>query len=461
MKTAIIINRLAGILATIALLPACSKDNFLDTKPSSNLVVPSTLSDFQAILDNDGVMSQTPGLGEVSADNYYLTYAFWQGLDSKEQNAYTWAADIYQGQGGVDDWNIPYKQVFYANIVLDGLPNVSKDSNLVMWETVKGEALFLRAYAFFNLAQIFAPVYDSSSAANDMGIPLRLSSNVKAVSTRASVQQTYAQILQDLVEASQLLPAPLPLVNRNRASKPAAMALLARVCLSMRNYHQAGLYADSCIRLYATLIDYNTLDTTAVFPFTNLNTETLYQTSLLQSSQVLLGLIYPDCIVDSGLYASYAPNDLRHAIYYHLNANGLPNLKGSYNGTVFPFSGLAVDEAYLTRAESEAREGNTTKAMADLNTLLQTRWKTGTFIPFTAASPAQALAIILTERRKELAFRGLRWTDLRRLNKEGAAIVLTRQLNGQAYTLPPNDPLYVLPIPPDEIAQDGLPQNPR
>ncbi|SEM08104.1 hypothetical protein SAMN05216436_101351 [bacterium A37T11] len=56
--------------------------------------------------------------------------------------------------------------------------------------------------------------------------------------------------------------------------------------------------------------------------------------------------------------------------------------------------------------------------------------------------------------------RGLRWMDIKRLNKEGANITLTRNLNGQIYTLPPNDPRFALPIPEDVIDLSGMQQNP-
>ena len=48
---------------------ACNKQHFLDKKTSSDLVVPSTLSDFQALLDNDQVMGQVPALGESNSHN--------------------------------------------------------------------------------------------------------------------------------------------------------------------------------------------------------------------------------------------------------------------------------------------------------------------------------------------------------------------------------------------------------
>ena len=134
----------------------------------------------------------------------------------------------------------------------------------------------------------------------------------------------------------------------------------------------------------------------------------------------------------------------------------------SYAGSVFPFTGLATDELFLTRAECYARDSNSSAALADLNTLLRHRFASGTFIPVSAPSPAAALDSILLERRKELPFRGLRWTDLRRLNLDGANITIHRSLNGTPYTLSPNSNLYTLPIPPDVLNDNpGMIQNTR
>lgn len=79
----------------------------------------------------------------------------------------------------------------------------------------------------------------------------------------------------------------------------------------------------------------------------------------------------------------------------------------------------------------------------------------------TANSHAEALNIILKERRKELLIRGLRWSDLKRYNRGGANITLTRTVNGQTYTLSPNDLRYAVAIPEDIITLTGMPQNPR
>lgn len=455
----------ALLLASIGLLAGCKKkDDFLDKKPNTGLVVPSTLADFQALLDNGQVFNLTPVLGEMSADNFYLTYNFWQNLDIVEQNAYVWAPNIYGSQTTVDDWNIPYKQVFYANVVLDGLPNIKTDTTTVaQWNALEGTALFNRAYAFYNVAQLFSPVYDSATANTDLGVPLRLHSDINAPSTRASVQETYTQIINDLKQALPLLPSTIPQTNRNRPSQPAVWAMLARVYLSMRAYTQAGSCANNALGLYSKLLVYDTLTAGTNFPVKSPNNEeALYQSSFLTYTKALQGVVYPQCMIDSTLYRAYDSNDLRRVIFYKTTSSGVPYLKGSYAGGITPFSGLANDEMYLIRSECYARAGRMTDAINDLDTLLTYRWKKGTFPGVTVSSPEQAKAIILQERRKELAFRGIRWTDLRRLNKEaGNSTTLTRNLNGTSITLSPGDLRYTLTIPPDVIALGGIPQNPR
>ena len=69
--------------------------------------------------------------------------------------------------------------------------------------------------------------------------------------------------------------------------------------------------------------------------------------------------------------------------------------------------------------------------------------------------------LIAKERRKELLFRGLRWADLKRYNRDGAHITLTRTVANKVYTLPPNDPRYAIAIPEDIIKMTDMPQNPR
>jgi hypothetical protein len=165
--------------------------------------------------------------------------------------------------------------------------------------------------------------------------------------------------------------------------------------------------------------------------------------------------------IDSNLYQSYSPNDLRKTLFFSNNNNGTFGFRGSYSGATGLVPGIIVDELYLIRSECNARLNNVGAAMQDLNTLLITRWKTGTFVPFAATTSAAALSIILTERRKELLYRSLRWSDIKRLNREGAGITLRRVLNGTVYELLPNSNHYALPLPDKLIQQTGIVQNPR
>jgi hypothetical protein len=57
--------------------------------------------------------------------------------------------------------------------------------------------------------------------------------------------------------------------------------------------------------------------------------------------------------------------------------------------------------------------------------------------------------------------RGTRWTDIKRLNKEGAGISLKRNVNGNSYILPANNLRFALPLPDDIVSLSGMQQNPR
>ncbi|HTH31212.1 MAG TPA: hypothetical protein VL946_07665, partial [Lacibacter sp.] len=105
--------------------------------------------------------------------------------------------------------------------------------------------------------------------------------------------------------------------------------------------------------------------------------------------------------------------------------------------------------------------GETANALAALNTVLTKRWKTGAFVPLITTNNQQVLEWVLAERRKESAFRDLRWMDLKRLNREGAGIQLQRKIGSEDFILMPNDLRYAMPIPEDIILMTGMPQNPR
>lgn len=445
------------LLLTLSLGWVSCKKDFLDIKPSKTLVVPQTLQDLQALLDNTTMMNFTmPYLGEASSDDYYLTYNTWNTLSAADnKNAYVWVKDIYAASPTVLDWDNRYRQVFYANVVLEGLDKLSEAEKIKPdFAREKGSALFYRAFAFYQMAQLFCKPY-SATAETDLGIPLRLQSDINIKSTRATVEQTYQQILADLKSAVYLLPG-TPSV-KTRPSKPAAYALIAKTLLLMQNYAAAKNYADSCIAQPVKLIDYNSLNTSASYPFARFNDEVIFHCKMT----TIVSFSSSRLIIDSTLYLSYSASDLRSKLFFKLTGVN-ETYKGSYDGSSAFFSGIATDEIYLLRAECSARTGNVAMAMTDLNTLLKNRYLQGSFASVSAPNTQQAIGLILKERRKELLFRGIRWQDLRRLNLDpNYAITLTRNLNGQFYSLPPNSLRYVLPIPDNVIQLSGIQQNER
>lgn len=457
------IRTIIGLISISFLLSSCKKD-WLDAKPQKSLVVPSTIADFQALLDNNngtiGFNVNYPALDEIGAGDFYVSSSTWASLPAVERNTFIWASDIYGGETG-GDWNGAYKLIFSANVVLEGIDKLTPTdiNGLTAWNNVKGSALFFRGMSHYFVAKEFCKPYDIKSASNDVGIPLRLSSDFNVTSIRSSVEKTYSQILSDFKSASELLPvsAPASITNRLRPTKAAAEAALARVYLDMQNYDSALVHASQAIQMYSSLINFNTLNSSSTYPFQIFNNEVLMHIALTNYA------IFRETrlIVDSALYKLYNNNDLRRAMYFTTNSGNI-TFRGSYIASRVLFGGLAVDEVYLIRAECYARKSNTANALQDLNTLLITRWKTGTFVPFTASDASDALSKVLVERRKELCFRGLRWADLRRLNKEsGFSVTLSRFINNQTYTLSSGDQHYVLPIPDDVIKLSGMPQNPR
>jgi tetratricopeptide (TPR) repeat protein len=448
---------LAVIFVSIAFM-ACNDKKYMDEESDSSKFRIRTWDIAQSVLDNTTIMCETPALIEISADDIYIQVdSSWISQYPVEANTYLWQPDIFGNHKTVDDWYTCYQQVLYANAVLESIPQLPKSASKAQQDQVKGSALFYRCHAFLQLAIGFAGLY-SPQTFNDPGIPLRKVTNPDTPSVRATVKETYDCITTDLIAATQLLPHDPDPFHKNRPSKPTVFALLARTYLFMGDYQQANLYADSCLQLYPVLNDYNNFDTT-INPFILIKDEILYETNILSTADVLYKDKY---YADSTLYSMYDDSDHRKDLYFTINGGGIPAFRYSKTGTQFRFSGIGVDEVYLTRAECYARTGQIRPAMDALTTLLRKRYVNGIYNPPPVTSASAALELILKERRKELPAQGLRWMDIRRLNRETPSITLKRVAEGKEYFLPAGDKKFILPIPPGVITGNpGMPQNPR
>jgi hypothetical protein len=309
----------------------------------------------------------------------------------------------------------------------------------------------------FTMSQVYAMPYNPSTAASTPGIPYKVTADINEPVTRPSLQQNYEQMVTDLQEGIPLLKpsgqSPL------RPDRPAACLALANVYLVMQQFDKAGSYADSCLKYQNELINYNDIALSSSKPFDLFNKEVIWQADLATNTILSSSRAYTDSL----FYRSFEDNDLRKTAYFTGGGSSPAVFKGYYNGKWkgIYFAGLAVDEAYLVKAECEARNGNMEAAMTTLNSLLVNRYDS-TFVLVSASGQQQAIDIILDQRRKELCFRDSRWMDIRRLNQfDISKITLTRKIKGQEYNLLPGNPHFAFLIPQNAIDNSHIKQNAR
>lgn len=451
-------------LGCLLALGVGSCTEFLELKPDAKISTPETYTDLRALMSHEQRLNRYfIGLVEMGIDDYYLPATTWASRTAFDQDIYLWKPEPkYLLSGTNSFWVNVYKAIATVNVVLETLErNKLEDSDI--GRELKGEALFYRSLQFFYLTQVYAPVYNAQRAASDYGIVLRMSSAIDQQTTRASLAECYAQIIKDLLQAVELLPEQISMLTR--ASRLAAQAALSRVYLAMGDYAQALLYADRVLAVHPALMDFNKVNVNSRNPFPVAeNPELLYFGSSASGSSLLA---ISRANVDTLLYRSYHTNDLRKTAFFSRRTDGYYSFKGFYTGAeVSYFAGLATSELYLIKAECLMRAGQLQQGMDVLNQLLLTRWKAGTYNPYEVTDKLGSLKILYAERRKELMRRGIRWMDLKRLNKEpDFAKTLTRKMlidgKEELFELPPNDLRYVYLIPEEVIQFTGIPQNPR
>ncbi|MDR2271040.1 MAG: RagB/SusD family nutrient uptake outer membrane protein [Sphingobacterium sp.] len=132
----------------------------------------------------------------------------------------------------VNRWQVGYKGIGRSNTFLDKVQAVEMDENLK--KRAIGEAKFLRALNYFYLIDVFG------------GVPLILEQpNLEkhASLPRNSKAEVVEQILKDLAEAAESLPVKYSGADLGRATKGAALTLRARVLLYNERWAEA--YADA------------------------------------------------------------------------------------------------------------------------------------------------------------------------------------------------------------------------
>ncbi|MFA5453602.1 MAG: RagB/SusD family nutrient uptake outer membrane protein, partial [Candidatus Methanomethylophilaceae archaeon] len=321
------------------------------------------------------------------------------------------------------------------------------------------EAKFIRAYEYLLLLQAFGDGALTGDM-NGLGLILRLTPydgyNPEDIQARATVGDTYQQIINDLQEALPFLPnvSATNLTSRTRASKTAAFALLSRVHLYKGSYSNntadiqlAADYADSVLKntqnyIFSTSYTHHT---SWLFPLNPSGAET---NSANYSDEVLLlaphytnannyangvgGSFFNKTYfsVDESFVSLYETGDRRGyfdpstgtaCLIWNGSDNYYPtektsykyNNSGGYNNVLL----IRLSEVKLTRAEALARlEGINDESITHLNDIYRKAFqsKPAAYTSASFANAQQLIDRILVERMKELAFEGhTRWDLIR------------------------------------------------
>jgi hypothetical protein len=365
-----------------------------------------------------------------------------------------------------------YRIIDRANRVLEALPGaiVEAPSDNALRDKVKGEALFLRAYAHFELFRYYSKNYTPTGLA----MPYLETPSLEP-QARIVMSEYFKKLLADLTASKPLMANNVSDVYR--ANRVAATGLHARVALYMGNWADAITYSTEYINILP-------LATRAEFPgiWSDANKVEsalkLFRTNGSRMGSFYSGLFTRNAagalvapasiswVPSSKLFESYDKvNDIRFGVSVKEEPilAAIPNkpskIVAKYLGTGYATNNENVGdikvfrtaEMYLIRAEARAESNSISganSAESDLNALRAARI-TG-YTNVTLTSKENAITEIMQERFKELAFEGHRFWDLKRRGLPVQRIAVDAP-SPQGTTLPANNFRFVLPIPQAEM----------
>ena len=241
MKTKIIflVLAVAGLVA-----PSCN--NYLK-EDSGDLLIPTTISEFQAMLygsgygrtftdDADWIKFLTDDV-EMNTLRHTIgenpPTAGLSGMEADIMYPYQWAYNI--DFKVVDKfWTGRYNNILACNLVIDALPGINYiDSEEGKFNYLAAQAYALRAYHFFCLVNTYALPYSAENLGKP-GVVLRLDPKVSTDNisqARATIGEVYDQINADLVKAQEYMDKSTPSANKHLLSAAALKVLRSRVAL--------------------------------------------------------------------------------------------------------------------------------------------------------------------------------------------------------------------------------------
>ena len=392
-----------------------------------------------------------------------------------------------------------YQIIANCNFYLDYVPRVvaatTDEAKLTDLNTYTGEVYAIRALAYSELLKCYCKAYKPETAQTELGVVLRTTTLDKQPLPRASLYDSYQQVIKDLERAEELLDEDNDAHSSAFVTRAMALALHARVALYMEDWQSAIEYSTELIEsrnfALSSAVSYYTSNMTYFDYMWNydVGTEIIWRIGFTTTSyggalgQSFLGFnvdytyYYPDYVPAQWVLGLYSDRDMRYSSYFYTLPTGYNHglqwpLLVKYFGnqdfinnaliyhTVMP-KPFRLAEQYLIRAEALCRQQtpNFSAASKDINTLRASRIVSGGGINLTADNYIEQIA---AERVRELYMEGFRLHDFKRwgdLYRDGEGFTRTPQSNslveGSSLSVKADDPLFVWPIPIHEIEAPG------
>lgn len=372
-------------------------------------------------------------------------------------------------------WKGSYNILLHINKILGNVKEEETNHEILQ---AKAEALFLRAYIYFNMVRLYGRPYYQSPETN-LGVMLITTDDngIHFAPGRATVKEVYDQIINDLTAA-------IPLFNQQKpniyASSYAAIALLSRIYLYM-----GGTFSESNDAFNQKAVEYASMviDEGGYELLQGEDYKNYFNVNSMENNEDIFaygGATYQSFLNDLfvyppfgfGFYSSvglFRPSptllemifstnvDLRRNHYIvnitpGFEEDSLAVAKYVYATGFFsnaPGRYLRLAEMYLNRAEANVKLGNDELAIEDVNVI---RTRAG-LEPITYLTGQALFDEILKQRRIELAFEGHNSFDYFR---NGLPMVRNYNSNSSsAITIEPTDPRVVLRIPFEEISTNS------
>ncbi|QJW88631.1 RagB/SusD family nutrient uptake outer membrane protein [Spirosoma taeanense] len=405
-----------------------------------------------------------------TANTWHLPETRWQAHRSETSTGDQLPYELY------------YRLIGNANIAITSIDNAA--GTQAERNQIKGEALGLRAFSYFNLVQLYGKRYDAATRPNSqLGVPLVLTPTTEGL-PRATVEDVYTQINKDLAEAATLLTSSRS--YKSHINLEVIKGLQARVALTQQSWADAAKFAAEARKGYTPM-------TTAQYQdgFSDIsNPEWMWGFDHLEDQSEYFGAYHSYIsanfnstnirvdpkVINSKLYDQIPTTDVRSKMWvktptttnsivptggvrvpYMTQKFRLPGTPSTSTMGDIPY--MRAAEMYLIEAEALARQGKDAEAAGVLFDLVSKRdpsyvksTKTGT----------QLLEEISFNRRVELWGEGFRFTDLKRtnqpLNRNGANVSSAVAV---LFDVPAGDKQWEFLIPRREInANKAIVQNP-